>query len=114
LIGGAGEKKTLRLVVQYADVWNSTPLTAEELKHKIDVLNEHCAAVGRDPAQIRKTAEQHVDPFDDLDGYLRTLESYAKIGIDLVNVGPWPGNPDPVGFVRRLGDEVVPRLASIG
>jgi F420-dependent oxidoreductase-like protein len=114
LIGGAGEKKTLRLVAQYADVWNSTPLTAEELKHKIDVLNEHCAAVGRDPAQIRKSAEQHVDPFDDLDGYLRTLESYAKIGIDLVNVGPWPGNPDPVGFVRRLGDEVVPRLASIG
>jgi F420-dependent oxidoreductase-like protein len=114
LIGGSGEKKTLRLVARHADVWNSTAPTADELKHKIDVLNQHCAAVGRDPAQIGKTASLFVYPFDDLDGYLRTAESYAKLGIDLINVGPLPGNPDPVGFVRRLGDEVVPRLASIG
>jgi F420-dependent oxidoreductase-like protein len=114
LIGGGGEKKTLRLVAQYADVWNSTAATAEELKHKIDVLNEHCAAVGRDPAEIRKTAALVDDPFDDLGGYLRKVEGYATIGIDLVNVGPMPGTPDPVGFVRRLGDEVVPKLASIG
>lgn len=112
LIGGGGEKKTLRLVAQYADVWNSTAQTVDELKHKIEVLNRHCDAVGRDPAEIRKTAGLLGDPFDNLDDYLKTLESYAELGIDLVNVGPLPGNPDPVGFVRRLGDEVVPKVAS--
>jgi alkanesulfonate monooxygenase SsuD/methylene tetrahydromethanopterin reductase-like flavin-dependent oxidoreductase (luciferase family) len=114
LIGGGGEKKTLRLVAQYADEWNHTTSTAEELKHKIGVLNQHCADVGRDPREIRKTAALFRDPFEDLDGYLRTAESYAELGIDLINVGPFPGNPDPVGFIQRLGDEVVPRLAAIG
>jgi F420-dependent oxidoreductase-like protein len=113
LIGGDGEKKTLLLVAKYADVWNSTAPTADELSHKIDVLNRHCETVGRDPGEIRKTAGLFVDPFDDLDGYLKTVESYAELGVELINVGPIPGNPDPVGFVRRLGDEVVPRLASI-
>ena len=114
LIGGGGEKKTLRLVAQYADVWNSTAQTVDELEHKIGVLKQHCDTVGRDPAGIRLTAGLFRDPFTDLDDYLTTLQSYAHLGIDLINVGPLPGNPDPVGFVRRLGDEVVPKVAAIG
>jgi F420-dependent oxidoreductase-like protein len=114
LIGGGGEKKTLRLVAQYADVWNSTAQTVDELAHKIDVLNEHCRAVGRDPSEIRKTAGLFRDPFEDPDDYLKTVQSYAELGVDLINLGPLPGNPDPVGFVRRLGDELVPRVAPIG
>jgi F420-dependent oxidoreductase-like protein len=116
LIGGDGEKKTLRLVAQYADVWNSTASSVDELKHKIDVLARHCEAVGRDPAEIRKTAALGLakDPFEDIDGYFTTLESYAALGIDLVNIGPFPGNPDPEGFVKRFGDEVAPRLAELG
>lgn len=114
LIGGDGEKKTLRLVAQYADVWNSTVTEVDAIKHKIEVLNRHCDAVGRDPGEIRKTVGYFVDPFEDLDGYFRTVEGYADLGIELVNAGPFPGNPDPVGFIRRLGDEVIPRLAEIG
>jgi F420-dependent oxidoreductase-like protein len=114
LIGGDGEKKTLRLVAQYADVWNSTAQTVDELEHKIGVLNEHCRVVGRDPSEIRKTAGLFRDPFEDLDDYLKTVQSYSELGIDLINVGPLPGNPDPVGFVRRIGDELVPRVNSIG
>lgn len=114
LIGGDGEKKTLRLVAQYADIWNSTVTEMDAIEHKIEVLNRHCDAVGRDPGEIRKTVGYFVDPFQDLDGYLRTIEGYAKLGVDLVNAGPFPGNPDPVGFIRRLGDEVIPRLAEIG
>ena len=115
LIGGDGEKKTLRLVAQYADVWNSTTTDAEEFKHKIDVLNRHCETVGRDPGEIRKTfgGLLLVDPFEDTDEYLKTVERYAELGVDMINVGPLPGNPDPVGFIRRLGDEVIPRLAEI-
>jgi F420-dependent oxidoreductase-like protein len=115
LIGGDGEKKTLRLVAQYADVWNSTVPEADGLKHKIDVLNRHCDTVGRDPDEIRKTVGLLVvDPFEDIDEYLQTAERYAKLGVDMINAGPVPGNPDPVGFIRRLGDELVPRLAEIG
>jgi F420-dependent oxidoreductase-like protein len=116
LIGGDGEKKTLRLVAQYADVWNSTVNEVGELEHKIDVLARHCETVGRDPAEIRKTAALGLatDPFADTDGYLRTAESYAALGIDLVNIGPLPGNPDPEGFVKRFGDEIAPRLAELG
>jgi F420-dependent oxidoreductase-like protein len=113
LIGGDGEKKTLRMVAQYADIWNSTATDVDELTHKIDVLNRHCDTVGRDSAEIRKTVGFLVDPFEDLDGYLNTVERYAELGVTMINVGPAPGNPDPVGFIRRIGDELVPRLSEI-
>jgi F420-dependent oxidoreductase-like protein len=116
LIGGDGEKKTLRLVAQYADVWNSMAADVDELKRKIDVLNRHCDAVGRDPREIRTTFGHLlvVDPFEDTDGYLKTVERYAELGVELINVGPLPGDPDPVGYIRRFGDELAPRLAEIG
>jgi F420-dependent oxidoreductase-like protein len=114
LIGGLGEKKTLRLVAQYADVWNATASGVEELAHKIEVLHRHCETVGRDPAEIRLTAALFNNPFDDVDAYLATAESYAKLGVDQINAGPIPFEPDPVGFIKRLGDEVIPRLARIG
>lgn len=115
LIGGDGEKKTLRLVAQYADIWNSMSTDVEELKHKIDVLNRHCEAVGRDPGEIRTTSGGlfAMDPFENIDEYLKAAERYASLGVDMINTGPLPGNPDPVGFVRRLGDEVIPRLSQI-
>jgi alkanesulfonate monooxygenase SsuD/methylene tetrahydromethanopterin reductase-like flavin-dependent oxidoreductase (luciferase family) len=115
LIGGDGEKKTLRLVARYADIWNSTMTDVDELEHKIEVLNRHCDTVGRDPGEIRKTAGGllPVDPFENTDEYLKTVESYAALGIEMINIGPLPGNPDPVGFVRRFGDELIPRLSEI-
>ena len=116
VIGGDGEKKTLRMVAQYADVWNSTTEAAAELKHKIEVLQQHCAAAGRDASEIRRTVGlgHQTDPFSDPDSFLRTLQGYAELGVDLVNVGIFPGNPDPVGFIARLGDEVIPQLAALG
>jgi F420-dependent oxidoreductase-like protein len=115
LIGGGGEKKTLRLVAQYADVWNSTDSEPEVLKHKIEVLTRHCENVGRDVAEGRKTVGLLLaDPFDDVDGYLKRLEEYAELGIDMINIGPVPGNPDPAGFVQRFGDELMPRVSEIG
>jgi len=54
MIGGGGEKKTLRTVARYADMWNGMgPL--DVMTHKLDVLREHCAAVGRDIAEIELT-----------------------------------------------------------
>ena len=114
LIGGGGEKKTLRLVAQYADVWNSTDSEIDVLTHKIDVLTRHCETVGRDVAEIRKTVGFFEDPFENLDGYLGKLERFSELGIDMINTGPVPGTPDPAGFVKRFGDEVMPKLSEIG
>ena len=83
----------------YADVWNTRAQITEELTHKIAVLHRHYDTEGRDPAQIRKTAAGlFKETFDDLDGYLRTAGTLA-VGVDLINVGPVPDNPDPVGVV---------------
>jgi len=114
LIGGGGERKTLRLVAQYADVWNSTDSEIDVLTHKIDVLTRHCETVGRDVAEIRKTVGFFEDPFENLDEYLRKLERFSELGIDMINTGPVPGTPDPAGFVKRFGDEVMPKLSEIG
>ena len=55
MIGGSGEKKTLRTVARYADQWNAMG-SVEKLRHKVEVLRGHCDAVGRDPAEITFTA----------------------------------------------------------
>ena len=54
MIGGAGERKTLRIVAEHADIWNAFG-TPEVLAHKDAVLRAHCADVGRDPAAIERT-----------------------------------------------------------
>ncbi|AKT50488.1 LLM class F420-dependent oxidoreductase [Arsenicicoccus sp. oral taxon 190] len=51
LVGGGGERKTLRIVAEHADVWH-TFTGGEELAHKLEVLRRHCSDVGRDPAEI--------------------------------------------------------------
>jgi alkanesulfonate monooxygenase SsuD/methylene tetrahydromethanopterin reductase-like flavin-dependent oxidoreductase (luciferase family) len=54
MIGGGGEKRTLRTVAKYADMWNAMG-SVERLSHKDEVLLAHCAAVGRDSAEIERT-----------------------------------------------------------
>jgi F420-dependent oxidoreductase-like protein len=55
LIGGGGEKRTLQLVAQYADEWNAVNVTPEQYAHKVQVLEQHCEAVGRDPKTIKRS-----------------------------------------------------------
>ena len=52
MIGGGGEKRSLRLAAQYADEWNGSNLEPDGLRHKLQVLEQHCEAVGRDPGSI--------------------------------------------------------------
>jgi F420-dependent oxidoreductase-like protein len=56
VIGGSGERKTLRTVAKYADIWNGIG-SVEALTAKTRVLDEHCAAVGRDPASIERSLD---------------------------------------------------------
>ncbi|MDE0691318.1 MAG: LLM class flavin-dependent oxidoreductase [Gammaproteobacteria bacterium] len=60
LVGGTGEKRTLRTLARYGDVmnldgWAGGPMTAEYFQHKVSVLNAHCEAHDRDPSEIRHT-----------------------------------------------------------
>ena len=55
LVGGSGEKRTLRIVAEHADEWNAVGQTLEGYKHKNEVLLGHCEAVGRDPSTIRRS-----------------------------------------------------------
>ena len=55
VIGGSGERRTLRIVAEHADIWNGFYGDLDEYRHKLDVLARHCADVGRDPADVRKS-----------------------------------------------------------
>jgi F420-dependent oxidoreductase-like protein len=55
VIGGRGEKRTLRIAAEFADEWNVTRVDPEGYRHKRKVLEQHCAAVGRDPDSIRRS-----------------------------------------------------------
>jgi len=69
LIGGGGEKVTLRIVAQYATIWNGQA-EPEVLAHKNRVLDEWCARVGRDPGEIERSAQIFGPQLDRLDDYL--------------------------------------------
>ena len=112
LIGGAGEKKTLRLVAQYADACNIFATDPGEVKRKFDILRGHCDTVGRDYDTIQKTILSRVDPHEGVSEFLSAMEHYAALGVTLVEVAP--AMPDPAGFVRALGERVIPRLSQIG
>ncbi len=64
LVGGGGEKRTLRIAAKYANEWNVWG-TPEVLKHKMGVLDQHCADIGRDPAQIERSAQALIFLTDD-------------------------------------------------
>jgi F420-dependent oxidoreductase-like protein len=112
LIGGSGERKTLRLVARYADACNLFATEPAEVAHKIEVLERHCADEDRDPATIQKTILGMADPLADTDAFLSSMEDYAALGIDLVEVMPLV--EDPAAWAGRLGERVVPRLAELG
>jgi len=82
LIGGGGEKRTLRLVAQYANEWNGISMPPEAYAHKVEVLAEHCDAVGRDPATIKRSmmtfgilGPNQEGSADHLRGFLRVDDS---------------------------------------
>jgi alkanesulfonate monooxygenase SsuD/methylene tetrahydromethanopterin reductase-like flavin-dependent oxidoreductase (luciferase family) len=93
LIGGGGERKTLRLVAQYADACNFFG-GPDEVAHKVDVLRRHCDAVGRDINDIEVTVQfRDLSPDATVDDVLRGAEAFAKVGVSTVVSGPVTDDP---------------------
>jgi F420-dependent oxidoreductase-like protein len=110
LIGGGGEKKTLRLVAQYGDACNFY-VPPEGVAHKLDVLREHCDAVGRDIREIEITAILNVAPDWTVDDMVRGAEAYAAVGVSTV-VASGLGD-DPVARLEGLFGPAVDRLRGV-
>jgi F420-dependent oxidoreductase-like protein len=111
MIGGGGEKKTLRLVARYGDLCNLFGTSREDVAHKLNVLRDHCDAEGRDYDRIEKTVLFTGAPVDDVDGFLSDVAGYAELGVTEVQTMP---DRHPVEYAEQLAERVLPRLAGIG
>ncbi|MEV4507397.1 LLM class F420-dependent oxidoreductase [Dactylosporangium sp. NPDC049525] len=107
MVGGGGEKKTLRLVAKYADACNIFANNPDEVAAKLDVLRGHCDTEGRDYDTIIKTAVVTRPPLADPDAWLRDVEAYQGLGITEVMTMP---DRHPVEFATALAKEILPRL----
>jgi F420-dependent oxidoreductase-like protein len=110
LIGGGGEKKTLRLVAQYGDACNFLG-APDEVAHKVAVLRTHCDAVGRDVREIEVTAMLRATDDWTVDDVLHHAEAFAAVGVATV-MAPAIG-ADPVAKLRSVLQPAMARLGSI-
>jgi len=108
LIGGGGERKTLRLVARYGDACNLFASGPADVAHKLDVLRAHCAAEGRDYDRIVKTVLYPMPVLDNVDAFVSDVAAYAAMGVTEVETMP---DRHPVEFAERFVDRVLPRLA---
>jgi F420-dependent oxidoreductase-like protein len=109
LIGGSGERKTLRLVARYADACNL--FDSPEVAHKLDVLRAHCAAEGRDYDEIEKTVQVRFDLGENgerVDQTIEHLHELAELGFTVAH-----GTLIGAGSLRPLdlmAERVIPAL----
>jgi F420-dependent oxidoreductase-like protein len=110
MIGGGGERKTLRLVAQYADACNFFG-PPDMVGHKVDVLRRHCDAVGRDIRDIEVTAFAGVSDGATADDVLRSAERFAALGVTTVMGGAV--GADPAATLEAVFGPAMERLAAL-
>ncbi len=111
LIGGSGERKTLRLVAQYADACNIFG-GPDEIAAKLDVLRRHCDDVGRDPNAIEVTASyRDLPPGAGVGEVLRGAHALARIGVSTLVTGPV--GDDPASWLEDTFGPAMDELAAI-
>ncbi len=104
-VGGAGEKLTLRVVAEHADVWNVIG-SVEEVVRKASLLDQHCADVGRDPAEIKRSVQPRLDPADPA-AMVDLLHAYIEAGFT-ENIVYVPPGDDPVRAAEIAAERVLP------
>jgi len=110
-LGGGGEKLTLRVVAKHADMWNFGGGTPEEGARKSRILDEHCAAIGRDPATIRRSAQFYMKGPGEIEEVRGRIEGYVDAGFDQVCVGV-PTEYVP-GLVEEIGRRIEPLVGTV-
>jgi F420-dependent oxidoreductase-like protein len=111
LIGGSGERKTLRLVARYADACNIFG-GPDGIRQKLDVLRRHCDDVGRDPNDIEVTAMYRDLPRGaSVDAVVRGAEALARVGVSSVVTGAV--DHDPAGWLESTFGPAMGELAAI-
>ena len=119
LIGGGGERKTLRLVARYADACNVFGTDPEKLRHKFDVLRRHCDDVGRDYAEIEKTILTSVSITPDgsrgsltPDALVERLGATTSVGAQhaIFSVR----DVQDVSKLELIGEKVIPQVRGMG
>ena len=111
LVGGGGERKTLRLVAQYADacnVFGAPPM----LQRKFEILRQHCADVGRDPEQIERTTLQNVNL--KAESPAQVVDRFGELGdagAQHVIVGVH--DVHDVSNIEQIGREIIPQLRGL-
>lgn len=107
VIGGVGERRTLKAVARWADHWNSAPLGPGEWNHKVSVLERHCADVGRDSGEITKSMMVRLGP-EDMPQLPGTFQMLADMGVDEAIVSlRSPYHADQVSLVADAAGQVV-------
>lgn len=112
MIGGGGEKKTLRLVAQYADTTNLFAfLGVDGIKAKLDILRGHCDDVGRDYDTIEKSILTTADFSNGAEGVIQFCRDFAAIGIEhtIFNL---PDYTD-LGQIETFVKEIIPAVAEL-
>jgi alkanesulfonate monooxygenase SsuD/methylene tetrahydromethanopterin reductase-like flavin-dependent oxidoreductase (luciferase family) len=94
LVGGMGERRTLRLVAQYADACNlfDIPDGGKTLAHKLAVLERHCQSVGRPYGAIEKTVSTRLQPQESANDFVARCARLADLGLEhavVITDGPW-------------------------
>lgn len=110
LIGGGGEKKTLRMVAQYAQACNL--FAGPDLERKLDVLRGHCEALGRDYDEIEKTVMYPMDPGpngENVDSILERLRELAGLGVSHAHSRCPAQNTIPT--IELIGERIIPEAA---
>ncbi len=107
VIGGSGEKLTLRIVAQYADIWNCVGSDLENFKQKSAILDSHCAAIGRDPQAIQRSVQLMVNPTN-MQATRNEVRSFIEAGAThlIMNLRM----PYPDGIVHWIDEEIVQPL----
>jgi F420-dependent oxidoreductase-like protein len=108
-IGGSGRQRTLRITARYADVWNAAGGSPEEVAEVSAVLDQRCAEIGRDPAQIRRSVQMRVAEAND--ELLELAQSYQAVGVTEIVLILHSQNP------ANLAEQVaglLPRLRAAG
>ena len=110
LVGGGGERKTLRLAARYADACNLFGSSPAEVAHKLEVLRSHCDAEGRDYDSIQKTVLAVRPALADVDAFVDAAAEYAALGVSEIETMP---DRHPVEFAEQMVERVLPRVADI-